>query len=136
MILGKAVMPIYNLGNEQTGLVVHVGGAMVTVAPVIRGRAATSSIYKSMLAGDSLTQHTRLLLAEDGENIGSTSAEKDLLISIKESVCKVPASLAEISTITDINYKLPDKRMIVVKGATRALIAEYLFSKPQEVEGL
>jgi len=44
IILSKAVMPIYNQPGSNTGLVVHVGGATTTVAPVIGGKAAPGTI--------------------------------------------------------------------------------------------
>ena len=83
-------MPIYNQPGSNTGLVVHVGGATTTVAPVIGGKAAPGTIQTCQLAGNSLNQHTKMLLLQDlGFELGSTTAEMYQIQDLKEEVCYV-----------------------------------------------
>lgn len=55
---------------------------------------------------------------------------------IKEKVAIVAASTSALGSLEEITYKLPDGMPVKISGRTRGLIAEYMFSGKQYVEGM
>jgi actin-related protein len=89
LTINKSIAPIY-IGSSGTGLVVHVGGGLTTVAPVIEKECPTEQIVVNKCSGGQITGHLRALLERDGIiRLGSTTAQIEILREIKEKVAIV-----------------------------------------------
>ena len=136
MNVNEAIAPIYSVGGG-TGLVLNVSGGLTTVAPVINNNVhAREQIQVNRFAGNQLNSHTRALLERDGTDIGSTSAQLEIVREIKEKVAVVASKPSRIGSVEDVKYELPDEVELTISGKTRAQILEPLFSKNKDVPDL
>ena len=84
------------------------------------------------IAGRCLTDYMQKLMLEIGENFNS-SAEKEIVKSIKEDCCYVAQNWEEESEACknnsehDKNYTLPDKRVLTIPARLRMQCPELLF---------
>lgn len=135
MTVNKAIAPIYSVGGG-TGLILNVSGGLTTVAPVINNVCPRDSIQVNRFAGLQLNSHTRALLERDSIDIGSTTAQLEIVREIKEKVAVVASKSSCIGSVEDVKYELPDEVELTISGKTRAQILEPLFSKNKDVPDL
>jgi len=106
-----SVLSLYASGRT-TGVVLDVGEGVTHAVPVYEGFALPHSVTRSDVAGRDVTRQLQLLLRKQGLNF-TTTAESDLVKSLKEKVCY----LAPTASSTDdgsmerdskMEYQLPD----------------------------
>lgn len=130
----QAVMSLYAAGRT-TGLVCDAGDGVSHTIPVYEGYCIPHAIEKMEIAGRVLTGWMQKLLLEQGESFTS-SAELEIVKDIKEKTCYVAQKWEEeiadasASSAKDLQFTLPDKRVISVAGANRMKCPELLF-KPE-----
>jgi actin len=130
----QAVMSLYAAGRP-TGLVCDAGDGVSHTIPVYEGYCIPHAIEKMEIAGRVLTNWMQKLLLEAGESFTS-SAELEIVKDIKEKTAFVAQNyeeeIAEVanSSNKDVQFTLPDKRVITVSGHARMQCPELLF-KPE-----
>merc|ERR1711990_926942 len=118
-----------------TGLVCDAGDGVSHTIPVYEGYCIPHAIEKMEIAGRVLTDWMQKLLLGTGESFTS-SAELEIVKDIKEKTAFVAqnyeAELAEAqnSSEKDMQFTLPDKRVITVPATVRMQCPELLF-KPE-----
>lgn len=135
-------MSLYAAGRT-TGLVVDSGDGVSHTVPVFDGYSIPHAIQRMDIAGRRITDHVQKLIQEHlGENFTSSS-EMDIVKRIKEQHCVVCSSKEEYNTKVqesasssahDVQFELPDKRVITVKGQVRFGGPELLFTP--ELDGM
>lgn len=129
----QAVLSLYASGRT-TGIVLDSGDGVTHTVPVYEGFAMPHAIMRIDVAGRDITDHLQLLLRKGGYNF-STSAEREIVRTIKESACYVafdPAKEEELletdkaSKPVQLSYKLPDGNTIEL-GSERFRAPEPLF---------
>eukprot|EP00002_Diphylleia_rotans_P017892 TRINITY_DN3472_c0_g3_i2.p1 TRINITY_DN3472_c0_g3~~TRINITY_DN3472_c0_g3_i2.p1 ORF type:complete len:245 (+),score=57.41 TRINITY_DN3472_c0_g3_i2:201-935(+) len=126
----QAVLSLYASG-KTTGVVLDSGDGVTHCVPIYEGFTMPFCITRLDLAGRDVTEHLQLLLRRSGSNF-TTSAEKEIVRTIKEQVCYVAPgikserdfALSTESNTTD--YILPDGKKIKV-GNERHQAPEILF---------
>ena len=124
----QAVLSLYSSGRT-TGVVLDSGAGVTHAVPVFEGYTIPHSITRVDVAGDEVTRHLQLLLRKAGHNF-TTSAEREIVRSIKESTCFVslnPTRDESSGDLVDAPYKLPDGNEIQV-GSERFRAPEVLFN--------
>ena len=127
----QAVMSLYAAGRT-TGLVVDSGDGVTHTVPVFEGFMIPHAVEKMEIAGRVLTKYMQKLLLEQGESFTS-SAEMEIVKDIKELCAYVAAdyeaenAASENSSEHDMNFELPDKRVITIKAHARMACPELLF---------
>ena len=127
-------MSLYAAGRT-TGLVADAGDGVSHTIPVYEGYCIPHAIEKMEIAGRVLTNWMQKLLLGTGESFTST-AELEIVKDIKEKTAFVAQdydaelAAAQNSTEKDLQFTLPDKRVIVVPGCVRMQCPELLF-KPE-----
>lgn len=130
----QAVMSLYAAGRT-TGLVCDAGDGVSHTIPVYEGYCIPHAIEKMEIAGRVLTDWMQKLLLGTGESFTS-SAELEIVKDIKEKSSFVAQNYdqeladANNSSDKDMQYTLPDKRVITVPGHVRMQCPELLF-KPE-----
>ena len=130
----QAVMSLYAAGRT-TGLVCDAGDGVSHTIPVFEGYCIPHAIEKMEIAGRVITDWMQKLLLGCGESFTS-SAELEIVKDIKEKTAYVAQnyeselSNCENSAEKDMQFTLPDKRVITVPGAVRIKCPELLF-KPE-----
>eukprot|EP00127_Corallochytrium_limacisporum_P004861 Clim_evm5s191 gene=Clim_evmTU5s191 len=130
-----AVLSLYATGRT-TGLVLDCGEGATQCVPVYDGFALPKGIFRNDIAGCDVTRQLQLLLRKEGY-LFNTSAELDLVRTVKEAVCAVwsrkEAGTAVASEMgmkaskqKAATYTLPDGKPIRVGGARHAA-SEILF---------
>ena len=79
----QAVLSLYASG-KTTGLVLDSGDGVTHAVPVYQGFSIPNSIRRIDVAGRDVTEHLQMQLRKGG-HIFHTSAEKEIVKSIKES---------------------------------------------------
>lgn len=128
-----AVLSLYASGRA-TGVVLDVGEGVTHCVPVYEGYALKHSITRSDVAGRDVTKHLQLLLRKNGLAF-TTTAESDLVKTMKEELCYVQQMNASSSTkassatddAADAVYQLPDGQTVNV-SSERHLAPEVLFN--------
>jgi centractin len=128
----QAILSLYASG-ETSGLVLDSGDGVTHVVPVSSGFAVPSAILRADLGGRDITRYLQLLLRRAG-HVFHTTAELELVRTIKEDACYVAVNAAEEEKLlrTDarddilVPYRLPDGRTIEL-GAERFRAPEALF---------
>jgi len=129
----QAVLSLYASGRT-TGAVLDSGDGVTHVVPIYEGFAMPHAIMRIDVAGRDVTEHLQQLLRKSGYYF-YTSAEKEVVRSIKESACYVafdPSKEEELlesdksGKPTAHKYKLPDGNIVEI-GAERFRAPEILF---------
>jgi len=138
----QAVLSLYASGRT-TGIVLDIGEGVTQAVPVYEGFALPHSISRSDVAGKDVTHQLQLLLRRSGLAF-TTTAETQLVKSIKETVCYVspqkpqedePTPLSSLSKESSeaskkismtTTYQLPDGQ-IVHLGKERFRAPEIIF---------
>jgi len=127
----QAVMSLYSAGRT-TGLVVDAGDGVSHTVPVFEGFSLPHAVEKMEIAGRVLTNYMQKLLLENGESFTS-AAEIQIVRDIKEKHAYVAQNFAEEkeaalkSAEHDIQYTLPDKRVMLLPATVRMGCPELLF---------
>jgi centractin len=142
----QAVLSLYASG-KVTGTVLDCGDGVTHSVPIYEGFAITNAIQRIDLAGRDVTEYLQLLLRKSGYNF-TTSAEKEIVRTIKEKACYIEYDPARVEgdllesdnmkeTIKRV-YKLPDGSTLEL-GTERFQAAEVLFNPNiigEEVPGI
>jgi len=113
-----AVLSLYASGRT-TGVVLDVGEGVTHCIPVYEGYALPHSITRSDVAGRDVTRHMQLLLRRSGLGF-TTTAESDLVKTIKEQACYVALNPAKAESPEGDNgspkaeYQLPDGEAVTL----------------------
>jgi len=141
----QAVLSLYASGRT-TGAVLDSGDGVTHTVPIYEGFAMPHAIMRIDIAGRDITHYLQLLLRRSGY-IFRTTAEKEIVRTIKENVCYVaydPLKEEEIvesektSKPIHLSYKLPDGNTIEI-GPERFRAPELLFNPEligEEYEGI
>jgi centractin len=89
----QGVLSLFATG-KSTGIVLDSGDGVTHVIPVYEGYSLAHSCERMDLAGRDVTTHLQNLLKKSGINL-STSAEFELVRSIKEKYCAISLSPLE-----------------------------------------
>jgi centractin len=104
-----AVLSLYASGRT-TGVVLDVGDGVSHCVPVYEGHALPHSVCRSDVAGRDVTMQMQLLLRRGGMAF-TTTAESDLVKTMKEQACYVaanPEKEEETNATAKTQYQLPD----------------------------
>lgn len=127
----QAVMSLYSAGRT-TGLVVDAGDGVSHTVPVFEGFSLPHAVEKMEIAGRVLTTYMQKLLLENGESFTS-AAEIQIVRDMKEKHAFVAQNYAEEkeaatkSAEHDVQYTLPDKRVMTLPATVRMGCPELLF---------
>lgn len=127
----QAVMSLYAAGRT-TGLVCDAGDGVSHTIPVYEGYCIPHAIEKMEIAGRVLTDWMQKLLLGINESFNS-SAELEIVKDIKEKVSIVASNYdqelidCQNSSEKDMQYTLPDRRVITVPCSIRIQCPELLF---------
>lgn len=102
--------------GRTTGLVLDSGDGVTHAVPVYEGFSIPTSIKRIDLAGRDVTEHLQLLLRKSGHSF-NTSAEKEIVRSIKEKCCYVaqsPSKEEKESIGKTEDFILPDGKSLKV----------------------
>ena len=122
----QAILALNSTGRS-TGIVVESGDGVTQIAPVYCNYCISHAIKRTKYAGKDLTDFMLNLLSEIGLRF-STSSEKDITKSIKESACYVAQNYEEEKKfVEDHEIMLPDGKKIVLKEQ-RIKCPEVLFN--------
>jgi actin-related protein len=129
----QAVLSLYSSGRT-TGIVLDSGDGVTHTVPIYEGYSLPHAIKRVDMAGRDLTEHMMKLLMEEGNSFVS-SAEKEIVRSIKEQVCYVALDFEDAMTnyrdTMDKEFKLPDESVIKI-GTAQFRCSEALF-KPSHI---
>lgn len=134
----QAVLSLYATGRT-TGVVLDSGDGVTHAVPIFEGFAMPHSIMRVDLAGRDVTRYLQLLLRREGWKF-HTSAELEIVKTIKERVCYLPLNpqKEETTEAEKSAYVLPDGNLLEV-GPARFRAPELLFRPDligEEFEGL
>jgi centractin len=110
-----SVLSLYASGRT-TGVVLDVGEGVTHAVPVYEGFAMTHSVSRSDVAGRDITRQLQLQLRRSGLNF-TTTAEADLVKSMKEEVCYFsPTGVTDEATEKEskTQFQLPDGHAITL----------------------
>lgn len=130
----QAVLSLYSSGRT-TGIVLDSGDGVTHAVPIYEGYSLPHAVMRVDMAGRDLTEHMMKLLMEGGRTF-SSSAEKEIVRSIKEQLCYVALDFDEeltnsTKTVGEEQFELPDGSMMSV-GNQRFRCPEALF-KPSHI---
>ncbi|RSH82783.1 Actin-2 [Apiotrichum porosum] len=124
----QAVLSLYSTGRT-TGIVLDSGDGVTHAVPVFEGFSMPHAIQRIDLAGRDVTDHLQLLLRKGGHYL-HTSAEKEVVRTIKEKTCYLalnPTKEEKDHGGAWEEFKLPDGKVIQL-GTERFLAPEILFN--------
>ncbi|XP_074597060.1 actin-related protein 1 [Brevipalpus obovatus] len=129
----QAVLSLYATG-KTTGVVLDSGDGVTHAVPIYEGFALPLSIVRSDIAGRDITKYLKLLLRKEGL-IFSTTAEFEIVRSIKEKICyvtgspqKAPEELPPTNKAMEkMLYTLPDGSNVEIGAGPRGRAPEILF---------
>ncbi|KAG7575323.1 hypothetical protein FFLO_00487 [Filobasidium floriforme] len=124
----QAVLSLYSSGRT-TGIVLDSGDGVTHAVPVFEGFSMPHAIRRVDIAGRDITDNLQLLLRKSGHYL-HTSAEKEVVRTIKERTCYIAPNLAredkEMLGRTE-EFRLPDGKVIQL-GSERYWAPEILFN--------
>ncbi|KAJ7846139.1 actin family [Mycena leptocephala] len=120
-----------NASGRTTGVVVDSGEGVTHSVPVYEGFPLRDGIRRLSIAGQTVTEQLMKDLAERGYPL-VTTAEREILRDIKETLCYVALDFDEELAAEDVEYELPDGQVITI-GNERFTAPEALF-KPSLVD--
>ncbi|KAI5449450.1 centractin- actin- protein of the dynactin complex [Naganishia albida] len=124
----QAVLALYSSGRT-TGMVLDCGDGVTHAVPVYEGFSMPHAIRRVDIAGRDVTDYLQLLLRKSGHHL-HTSAEREIVRTIKEKTCYVPANVLkedkELMGKTE-EFRLPDGKVIHL-GSERYWAPEILFN--------
>lgn len=112
-----SVLSLYASGRT-TGVVLDVGEGVTHAVPVYEGFALPHSVTRSDVAGRDVTRQLQLLLRRSGLPF-TTTAEADLVKSLKEEVCYCTPNPTNDETAekdSRTQYQLPDGQAITLSS--------------------
>jgi len=120
----QAVLALYAAGRT-TGVVLDAGDGVTHAVPIYEGFSLPHSIVRSDLAGRDVTRYLQLLLRREGF-IFKTTAEMEIVKSIKERMCYLSLNAKDESESDKKAFVLPDGSSIDI-GTTKHRAPEILF---------
>ncbi|KAI9591057.1 actin-related protein [Syncephalis fuscata] len=123
----QAVLSLYASGRT-TGIVLDSGDGVTHAVPVYEGFSMKSAIRRIDVAGRDVTDYLQVLLRKGGYQF-HTTAEREIVRTIKEQACYIPLIFAreEKDIAKYVDFKLPDGN-IVKLGPERFRAPEILFN--------
>ncbi|KAM0793509.1 Actin-2 [Microbotryomycetes sp. NB124-2] len=124
----QAILALYASGRT-TGIVLDSGDGVTHAVPVFEGFSMPHAIRRIDIAGRDVTDHLQLLLRKSGYHL-HTSAEKEVVRSIKEKACYIalsPTKEEKESQGRTEEFRLPDGNLIRL-GSERFRAPEVLFN--------
>ena len=126
-----AALSLYASGRT-TGVVLDVGEGVTHCVPVYEGHALPHSVTRSDVAGRDVTKQMQLLMRRYSGLQLTTTAEADLVKSIKEEVCYVQPNgiIGDTKTLekdSKTQYQLPDGQAVTL-SSERYQAPEILFN--------
>eukprot|EP01105_Mastigella_eilhardi_P024231 TRINITY_DN6288_c2_g1_i3.p1 TRINITY_DN6288_c2_g1~~TRINITY_DN6288_c2_g1_i3.p1 ORF type:complete len:287 (+),score=70.19 TRINITY_DN6288_c2_g1_i3:343-1203(+) len=118
----QSILSMYASGRT-TGIVLDSGDGVTHAVPIVEGFAIPHAVLRSDLAGRDVTDHLMWLLRKSGYSF-YTSAEKEIVRTMKENVCLVTDKEKKL---VPQPYKLPDGSTIEL-GPERYQAPELLFT--------
>lgn len=110
------VLPRRYASGRTTGIVLDSGDGVTHAVPVYEGFSMSHAVRRVDVAGRDVTEYLQLLLRKSGHYL-HTSAEKEVVRSIKEKTCYVAANvLKEDKDMMSRSeeFRLPDGKAIKV----------------------
>lgn len=122
----QAVLSLYASGRT-TGMVLDSGDGVTHTVPIYEGYSMPHAIQRLDLAGRDVTNQLTRIFKDVGVDF-TTSAEREIVRTIKEKLCYVSKDYEENlkSEVKPETYELPDGQIINV-GAERYKAPEILF---------
>ncbi|CAK8689184.1 beta-centractin-like [Clavelina lepadiformis] len=122
----QAILSLYAAG-KTTGVVLDAGDGVTHAVPIYEGFSLPHSIVRNDVAGRDVTKYLQLLLRKEGFNF-KTSAEKEIVKTIKEKACYVAQNASKEEGVENEKklYPLPDGSSIEI-GPAKFRAPEVLF---------
>lgn len=111
-IANQAILALNSTGRS-TGIVIDSGDSSTQIVPIYSNYCLSHAIDKIYLGGNDLPEYLSRLLHEINYRFNS-SAEKEIIKSIKEEACYI-AENYENENIISYNYELPDGNYVYLK---------------------
>ena len=127
----QAVLSLYSSGRT-TGIVLDSGDGVTHTVPIYEGYSMPHAVMRVDMAGRDMTEYMQKLLMGKGHSF-TTSAEKEIVRSVKEQLCYVAPDFEEEEKKPeeDVEFELPDGSTMMV-GRQRYQCPEALF-KPEKI---
>jgi len=112
----QAILSLYASGRT-TGVILDIGDGVTHAVPVYEGFALPHAINRMDIAGRDITSYLQILLRRSG-HIFNTSAEFEVVRTIKENCCTVAFNGNELQNSQKVPFQLPDGNNIELGSET------------------